>query len=44
MFRALQPIDGFLRFASDGLWKHLTNHEAVEIVYKNSRRVCLWDP
>lgn len=31
--RALQPNDKFLIFASDGLWEHLTNQEAVDIVY-----------
>lgn len=28
----LQPHDRFLIFASDGLWEHLSNQEAVEIV------------
>ncbi|EEF37174.1 probable protein phosphatase 2C 38 [Ricinus communis] len=28
----LQPEDQFLIFASDGLWEHLSNQEAVEIV------------
>ncbi|KAK2656926.1 hypothetical protein Ddye_009978 [Dipteronia dyeriana] len=28
----LQPDDQFLIFASDGLWEHLTNQEAVDIV------------
>lgn len=28
----LQPHDQFLIFASDGLWEHLTNEEAVRIV------------
>lgn len=28
----LQPDDRFIIFASDGLWEHLTNQEAVEIV------------
>ncbi|XP_061998651.1 probable protein phosphatase 2C 60 [Rosa rugosa] len=28
----LQPHDQFLIFASDGLWEHLTNQEAVDIV------------
>lgn len=31
--RVLQPNDKFLIFASDGLWEHLTNQEAVDIVY-----------
>ncbi|KAG1326173.1 putative protein phosphatase 2C 42 [Cocos nucifera] len=28
----LQPSDSFIIFASDGLWEHLTNQQAVEIV------------
>ncbi|XP_076901471.1 putative protein phosphatase 2C 60 [Bidens hawaiensis] len=28
----LQPHDQFIIFASDGLWEHLTNQEAVDIV------------
>ncbi|MED6137858.1 hypothetical protein PIB30_068930 [Stylosanthes scabra] len=35
--RVLQPTDKFLIFASDGLWEHLTNQEAVEIVHKSPR-------
>ncbi|GMH20105.1 hypothetical protein Nepgr_021946 [Nepenthes gracilis] len=35
--RVLQPNDRFLIFASDGLWEHMTNEEAVEIVYNNPR-------
>ncbi|XP_057983837.1 probable protein phosphatase 2C 43 isoform X2 [Malania oleifera] len=35
--RTLQPKDKFLIFASDGLWEHMTNQEAVEIVYNNPR-------
>ncbi|XP_027175079.1 probable protein phosphatase 2C 43 [Coffea eugenioides] len=35
--RTLQPSDKFLIFASDGLWEHLSNQEAVEIVHKNPR-------
>ncbi|KAK9664606.1 hypothetical protein RND81_14G055500 [Saponaria officinalis] len=35
--RVLQPNDQFLIFASDGLWEHLTNQEAVQIVYNNPR-------
>ncbi|XP_072968288.1 probable protein phosphatase 2C 36 isoform X1 [Typha angustifolia] len=31
----LQPSDSFLIFASDGLWEHLSNQEAVEIVHNN---------
>ncbi|XP_027330087.1 probable protein phosphatase 2C 42 isoform X1 [Abrus precatorius] len=32
---ALQPNDSFLIFASDGLWEHLTNEKAVDIVNSN---------
>ncbi|URE38928.1 phosphatase 2C [Musa troglodytarum] len=31
----LQPQDQFLIFASDGLWEHLSNQEAVDIVQNN---------
>ncbi|KAL5717683.1 [pyruvate dehydrogenase (acetyl-transferring)]-phosphatase [Ranunculus cassubicifolius] len=31
----LQPNDLFLIFASDGLWEHLSNEKAVDIVHKN---------
>lgn len=31
----LQPHDQFVIFASDGLWEHLTNQEAVDIVQNN---------
>lgn len=40
--RVLHPQDKFIIFASDGLWEHLTNQEAVEIVHSSPRRVCLW--
>ncbi|CAO2813721.1 unnamed protein product [Amaranthus hypochondriacus] len=33
----LQPHDQFVIFASDGLWEHLTNQEAVDIVQNNPR-------
>ncbi|XP_061348776.1 probable protein phosphatase 2C 42 isoform X4 [Gastrolobium bilobum] len=33
----LQPNDSFLIFASDGLWEHLSNERAVEIVHSNPR-------
>lgn len=33
----LQPHDQFLIFASDGLWEHLSNQEAVDIVQKHPR-------
>lgn len=35
--RVLQPDDQFVIFASDGLWEHLTNQEAVEIVHNSPR-------
>lgn len=35
----LYPEDQFLIFASDGLWEHLTNQEAVDIVHDNPRSV-----
>ncbi|KAK1358772.1 Protein-serine/threonine phosphatase [Heracleum sosnowskyi] len=31
----LHPNDSFLIFASDGLWEHLSNEKAVEIVHNN---------
>lgn len=40
--RVLQPNDKFLIFASDGLWEHMTNQEAAEIVHKNPRSVCFF--
>ncbi|ONK72684.1 uncharacterized protein A4U43_C04F22010 [Asparagus officinalis] len=33
----LMPQDQFLIFASDGLWEHLSNQEAVDIVQKHPR-------
>ncbi|KAE8668454.1 putative protein phosphatase 2C 68 [Hibiscus syriacus] len=35
--RVLQPSDKFLIFASDGLWEHLTNQQAMEIVSSSPR-------
>lgn len=35
----LHTDDRFLIFASDGLWDHLTNQEAVDIVHNNPRHV-----
>nr|XP_043624035.1 probable protein phosphatase 2C 63 [Erigeron canadensis] len=35
--RKLRSQDLFLIFASDGLWEHLSDEEAVDIVYKNPR-------
>lgn len=37
----LYPEDQFLIFASDGLWEHLSNQEAVDIVKSSSRNVGL---
>ncbi|KAL8130178.1 hypothetical protein V2J09_019333 [Rumex salicifolius] len=31
----LEPDDSFVIFASDGLWEHLSNEKAVEIVHNN---------
>ncbi|KAG2405711.1 hypothetical protein LR48_Vigan03g222300 [Vigna angularis] len=36
--RVLTSDDKFLIFASDGLWEHLTNQQAAEIVHLNPRR------
>lgn len=33
------PEDQFLIFASDGLWEHLNNQEAVDIVRSSPRNV-----
>lgn len=33
--RTLQPNDSFIIFASDGLWEHLSNQDAVEIVHSH---------
>jgi len=35
----LQPNDSFLIFASDGLWEHLSNEKAVDIVNSNPHAV-----
>lgn len=35
----LQPHDQFLIFASDGLWEHLSNQEAVDIVQNHPHSV-----
>lgn len=37
--RCLQPSDCFIIFASDGLWEHLSNQQAVEIVHNHQRAV-----
>lgn len=35
----LSPQDQFIIFASDGLWEHLSNQEAVDIVHQSPRNV-----
>lgn len=35
----LQPNDSFLIFASDGLWEHLSNQNAVDIVQSHPHAV-----
>lgn len=35
----IQPNDSFLIFASDGLWEHLSNEKAVDIVQSHPRAV-----
>ncbi|WOL15803.1 putative protein phosphatase 2C 42 [Canna indica] len=37
MSHHLQPSDSFLIFASDGLWEHLSDQRAVDIVHSHSR-------
>ncbi|KAG9147238.1 hypothetical protein Leryth_018209 [Lithospermum erythrorhizon] len=37
----LYPEDQFLIFASDGLWEHLSNQQAVEIVLDSPHKVAL---
>ncbi|XP_077216928.1 putative protein phosphatase 2C 38 [Tasmannia lanceolata] len=37
LVQKLYPHDQFLIFASDGLWEHLTNQEAVDIVHNYPR-------
>jgi serine/threonine protein phosphatase PrpC len=39
----IQPNDQFVIFASDGLWEHLTNKEAVDLVQSSPRNVCFLD-
>lgn len=38
----IQPIDQFIIFASDGLWEHLSNQEAVDIVQNHPCKVSLY--
>lgn len=35
----LEPHDQFLILASDGLWEHLSNQEAIDIVQNSPRSV-----
>lgn len=35
----LQPDDQFVIFASDGLWEHLSNQEAVDLVQNSPHNV-----
>lgn len=35
----LEPDDRFVIFASDGLWEHFSNQEAVDIVQKHPHSV-----
>jgi serine/threonine protein phosphatase PrpC len=37
----IQLTDQFIIFASDGLWEHLSNQKAVELVHSSPRNVCL---
>lgn len=39
LVQKINPEDQFLIFASDGLWEHLTNQEAVDIVNTCPRSV-----
>lgn len=39
LVQRIHPEDQFLIFASDGLWEHLTNQEAVDIVNNSPRNV-----
>ncbi|CAN6485115.1 unnamed protein product [Victoria cruziana] len=37
VIHTLQPQDQFVIFASDGLWEHLSNQEAVDLVHNHPR-------
>lgn len=39
--RKLRPQDLFIIFASDGLWEHLSDETAVQIVSKHPRAVSI---
>jgi pyruvate dehydrogenase phosphatase len=41
LVQKLYPEDQFLIFASDGLWEHLSNQEAVDFVHSCPRNVGL---
>lgn len=41
LIQPLQQHDKFLIFASDGLWEHITNQEAVDIVQNHPRNVSM---
>lgn len=38
----IESSDQFLIFASDGLWEHLSNQDAVNIVQNHPRNVSLY--
>ncbi|KAF9593324.1 hypothetical protein IFM89_021493 [Coptis chinensis] len=38
LVQKLHPQDQFLIFASDGLWEHLSNEQAVKIVHRHPRK------
>ena len=40
----IEPDDRFLIFASDGLWEHLSNQEAVDIVQNHPNTVRIIHP
>ncbi|CAL9065793.1 unnamed protein product [Musa banksii] len=42
MFHHLEQSDSFLIFASDGLWEHLSDQKAVEIVHSHPRAVSIF--
>jgi pyruvate dehydrogenase phosphatase len=40
--RDIADTDKFVIFASDGLWEHVSNEEACEIVHRNPRHVSIY--